>query len=121
MNELDRQPRVGIARTMAHGRAVCMALQEVNPGHGRQAFEIVDAETQRTIHHAVDREPMLLHIDVGEVRRMILNEVERGRGNDARIILKRSVVGNVIDAESGPSAQELAVIGGVVGWYFSFP
>jgi hypothetical protein len=64
---------------------------------------------------------MLLRIDVGEVRRVILNEVQGGRGNDSRINLKRSVVGNVIDAKSGSSAQELAAIGNVVGRYFSFP
>jgi len=44
--------------------------------------------------------------------------VELGRRYDARIILKRSVVSDVINAESGPSAQELAVIVGTLGFHF---
>ncbi len=89
-----------------------MALHEMNPGYRRQALQIVHAETQRTIHHAVDREAMLRRIDVGEMGRVVLHEVERGRGDDSPIILKRRVVSDVIDAESGPSAQELAVVVG---------
>jgi hypothetical protein len=86
-----------------------MALQEMNPGYGRQLLEILHGETQRTIHHAVDREAMLLRIDLGKLGGVLLHEVERGRCDDSRIILKRGVVGHVIDAVSGPSARALAV------------
>jgi hypothetical protein len=44
--------------------------------------------------------------------------VELGRCNDARIILKRSVVSDVINAESGASAQELAAVVGIFGLHF---
>jgi len=67
---------------MDHGIAVCVALQEMNPGYRRQALEIVHAETQRTIHQAVDREAMLLRIDLGEVGGVLLHEVEMGRRDD---------------------------------------
>src|SRR5215471_16511490 len=91
-----------------------MALQEMNPRHGRQALQIVHAKTQRTIHQAVDREAMLLRIDLGEVGGVLLHEVELSWRNDPCIILKRSVVSDVINAESGPSAQEFAMIVGVL-------
>jgi hypothetical protein len=61
---------------------------------------------------------MLLRIDLGEVGGVLLHEVELGRGDDSPIILKRSVVSDVIDAESGPSAQELAVVVGILGFRF---
>ena len=86
-----------------------MALHEMNPRYGRQLPQIVHAETQRTIHHAVDREAMLFLIDLGKLGGMLLHEVERGRCDDSRIILKRGVVGQVIEAVSGASARGLAV------------
>jgi hypothetical protein len=61
---------------------------------------------------------MLLRIDLGEVGGVLLHEVELGRCDDSRIILKRSVVGDVINAESGPSAQQFATIAGVLGSHF---
>ncbi len=97
-----------------------MALHEMNPGYRRQALQIVHAETQRTIHHAVDREAMLRRIDVGEMGRVVLHEVELGRRDDSRIILKRRVVSDVINAEPGPSARERAVVGGILGLHFRF-
>src|ERR1700674_5325306 len=90
---------------MDYARAVSLALQEMNPGYGRQALQLLQGETQRTIHHAVDREAMLLRIDVGQVGGVLLHEVEPGRCDDSRIILKRSVVSDVIDAHSGPAAR----------------
>ncbi len=95
-----------------------MALKEVNPSHGRQPLEIVHAEIQGTIHHAVDRESMLLRIDIGEVGGVLLHEVERGRCNDSHIILKRSVVRDMINAESRPPTQELAAVVGIFGFQF---
>jgi len=82
-----------------------MALHEMNPGYRRQVLQIVQGETQRTIHHAVDREAMLLRIDVGQVGGVLLHEVEPGRRDDARIILQRSVVSDMIDAHSGAAAR----------------
>src|SRR3977135_3148369 len=96
----------------------------MNPGYGRQALEIVHAETQGTIHQAVDREAMLLRIDLGEVGGVLLHEVEMGRCDDSAVILKRSVERDVINAHSrptareGPSAQVLAGVMGILGCYF---
>src|SRR6266481_8359630 len=90
---------------MDDGRAVCMALQEMNPGYGRQALEVVQGETQRTIHQAVDREAMLLRIDLGEVGGVLLHEVEVGRRDDSPILVKRSIESDVIDAHSHPSTR----------------
>src|SRR6266481_7644274 len=107
---------------MDDGRAVCMALQEMNPGYGRQALEVVQGETQRTIHQAVDREAMLLRIDLGEVGGVLLHEVEVGRRDDSAVILKWSVEGDVINAHShpsargDPSAQVFAGDMGILGW-----
>jgi len=61
---------------------------------------------------------MLLRIDLGEVGGVLLHKVEVGRCDDPCIILKRSVVSDVINAESGPSAQEFAMIVGVLGSHF---
>jgi hypothetical protein len=61
---------------------------------------------------------MLLRIDLGEVGGVLLHEVERGGCDDSRIILKRSVVSDVINAHSRPSAQEFAVVVGIFGLYF---
>ena len=86
-----------------------MALEEMNPGNGGQLLQIRHGETQRTINHAVDREAMLLRIDLGKLGGVLLHEVERGRCDDSRIVLKRGVVRHVIDAVSGPAARRLAV------------
>jgi hypothetical protein len=48
---------------------------------------------------------MLLRIDLGEVRGVLLHEVEVGRCDDSPIILKRSVERDVINAHSRPSAR----------------
>ena len=82
-----------------------MALQEMDPRYGRQALEIVDAETQRTVHHAVDREAVLLRIDLGEVGGVLLHEMELGGCDDSRIILKRGVVSDVINLPSDPPGR----------------
>jgi hypothetical protein len=102
---------------MDHGRAVSMALQEMDPRYGRQALEIVDAETQRTVHQAVDGQAMFPRIDLGEVGGVLLHEMELGGCDNSRIILKGSVVSDVVDAESRPPAQELAVVLGIFGLY----
>jgi hypothetical protein len=49
---------------------------------------------------------MLLRIDFGEVRGVLLHEVELGRCDDSPVILKWSVVSDVIDAHSRPAARE---------------
>ena len=94
--ELDGR-HLRIAGTVM-GRAVCVALQEINPGDGRQSLQLLHGETQRPIHHAVDREAMLLGIDVGQAGGMGLHEMERGRCDDSHRILKRSVMRNVARA-----------------------
>ena len=103
---------------MDQARTVSLALQEMNPGYGRQALQILHGKTQRTIHQSVDREAMLLRIDLGEVGRVLLHEVEVSRRNDPAIILKRSVESNVINAHSHPSARgdpSAQVLAGDVG------
>jgi hypothetical protein len=97
---------------MDQGRAVSMALQEMNPRYRRQALEIRQAEAQRTIHHAVDREAMLRRINLREMGRVLLHEVEVGRRDDSTIILKRSVESYMVNAHSHPSARgHMGVLG----------
>jgi hypothetical protein len=58
--------------------------------HGREAFQILHREGQRTLHHPVDHETMLPGINlrnVGTTGRP--DEVERGRCDHADRILKR--------------------------------
>src|SRR3954452_19076656 len=83
-----------------------MALEEMNPGHGRQALEIVQAETHRTIHQTVDREAMCFHIDLREMGGVLLHEVKLSRCYNSTVILERSVERDVIDAHSHPSARK---------------
>src|SRR5205807_2238319 len=123
-DKLDRQSHVLIALMMDDARTVSLTLQEMHPGYRRQPLEIVHAETQRTIHQAMDREAMLLRIDLGEVGGVLLHEVELGRCDDSSVILKRSVEGDVINAHShppargDPSAQVFAGDMDILGWNF---
>ena len=73
---LDRQPHLRIVRTMEHRRTISMALHEINPGYQRQALELLQGETQRTIDHAMDRKAVLLGIDVGQTGGVSLHEVK---------------------------------------------
>jgi hypothetical protein len=72
----------------------------------------------------VDREAVLLRVDFGEVGGVLLHEVERGGCDDSPKILKWSVISNVIDAHSrptargDPAAQGFVVKLGIVGFYF---
>jgi hypothetical protein len=50
---------------MDHGTAVCMALNEMNPGHGRHALEI-----RLTIHGLVDR-PLSFSMDGPPVQQLV--------------------------------------------------
>src|SRR5258708_11289136 len=94
---------------MARGRAVRVALDEMNPGYGRQLFQVRHGETQGAVHHAVDGEAMFVRIELGKLGGVLLHEMDRGRRDDARIVLKRGVVGQVIEAVSGPTARRLVV------------
>src|SRR5207249_12187684 len=73
---LDRQPHLRIVRTMEHRRTISMALHKINPGYRRQALELLQGETQRTIDHAMDRKAVLLGTDVGRVRGASWHAVE---------------------------------------------
>src|SRR5262245_15445215 len=71
-------------------RSVPRTLHEMQPGHGREALQILHGEAQRTVHHSMDQETMLLGIDlrdVGTTGRP--HEVERGWCDHAHRILKR--------------------------------
>ena len=122
VNELDRQPHVRIALAVDHGGAIAMAFQEMNPGDRRQALEIVHGEAQWAIHQAMDREPMFRRIDLGEMGRMVLHEVQLGRRDDPRVILQWRVIGDVVDAHSRAAARgiemDMYAIGGVFGRSF---
>src|SRR6202034_4253220 len=53
----------------AHGAislsgAAPSALEEMNPGCGREPLQLLHGENQRTVHHAVDHEAMLLGVDI---------------------------------------------------------
>src|SRR6266566_6171939 len=91
------------------GRAVAMSLHEMNPGYRRQLLQIRHGETQGAIHHAVDGEAMLVRIDLGKLRGVLLHEMDRSRRDDPRIVLKRGVVRQVIEAVSCPATWGLVV------------
>src|ERR1700746_2141334 len=66
------------------------ALEKMNAGYRREALQLLYSEGQRTVHHPVDHETMLLGIDlrdVGTTGRP--HEVERGWCDHAHRILKR--------------------------------
>ena len=58
---------------------------------------------------------MLLRIDVGQVGGVQLHEVERGRCNDPRVILKRSEISDVINVPSDASARGITADMGFFG------
>src|SRR6185503_7730391 len=63
----------------------------MTPEVGRQVVQLVQCEIQRTIHQAVDQEAILLGIGVRQ-RRVATDEVDRGRCDDSRHILKRRLL-----------------------------
>src|SRR6266851_6900123 len=72
-------------------RTVSNALQKVNAGYGRQALQLLHGENQRTVHHPVDHETMLLGIDVRNVEATVGSHImERGWRNNPYRLRKRS-------------------------------
>ena len=72
-------------------RPVPRALDEMQAGDGREALQVLHGENQRTVHHAVDHEPMLAGIDVRDVGATGRpHEVERGWRDHPHRILKRA-------------------------------
>ncbi len=70
-------------------RPVPSALDELKPGHGREALQVVHGEDQRTVDQAVDHEAMFAGVDVryvGASRRV--REMERGGRDHAELVLK---------------------------------
>ena len=70
------------------GETVARALQEMKPGHGGVAQQIVHAELERLPHHAVDHELVLGRIDVRRAVVMPFEE-EPVRRDDSVLVLQR--------------------------------
>ncbi len=85
---------------------------ELLPRHSRKRildtegkrFEILQAEHQRTIHHAVDGEAVPGGIDIRQLG-VSLHEVERRRRDDAYRFPNRSVVSRMRNALRDPSSR----------------
>src|SRR5262249_20629401 len=71
--------------------------------------QIVHGEAQRTIDEAMDREAMRRGVDVRKLGRVLLHEVHRGRRDDARILVERRVVSQVIEGVADAAARWLVV------------
>lgn len=73
-------------------RGVTRAFQEVQPGHGGEAGQVVHAEAERALDHAVHQQPVAGRID----RRgagVAADVVQAVRRNDANQVLQRRVRG----------------------------
>ncbi len=55
------------------GITVGVALQEVNPAHRGQALDLRHGQYQGTIHHAEDRQGVLLRIDIRQVALLVVH------------------------------------------------
>src|ERR1700730_16120208 len=67
--------------------AVSSALQKINSGYRRESLQFIHGKNERAIHHAVNREPVLLRVNVRKMRNVAGHEMERVSGNDAYGIL----------------------------------
>src|SRR5450759_226834 len=75
-----------------HHAAVSRALQEMNSGYSREALQFLHGKDQGTVHHAVNQEPVLPGINVGESITVLNRIVERSRCDDSDRILQRSQI-----------------------------
>src|SRR5229473_414961 len=76
---------------MRRFRTVSDALEKMNASYRREALQLVHGENQRTVHHPVDHETMLLGIDVRNVEAAVGSHiVERGWRNNPYRLGKRS-------------------------------
>src|SRR5258708_38096986 len=72
-------------------RTVSNALEKMNAGYRREALQLVHREGQRTVHHPVDDETMLLGIDVRNIEAAVGSHImERGWRNNPYRLVKRS-------------------------------
>ena len=60
-------------------------------------LQIIEAENQGTIHHAVNEQPMLCRIDVPRLVSVRNSEVQRSRRDHAQLVLNR-VSKTVVDS-----------------------
>ena len=76
---------------MRGSRTVSNALEKMNAGYGREALQLLHGERQRTVHHSVDHETMLLGIDVRNVEATVGRHImERGWRDTPYRLPKRS-------------------------------
>src|SRR5712691_2352513 len=76
---------------MRRFRTVSDALEKMNAGYRREALQLVHGENQRTVHHPVNHQTMLLGIDVRNVKAAVGSHImERGRRNNPYRLRKRS-------------------------------
>ena len=82
---------VGLGRAAAPlAAAVAGALEEVNARDGRQALQFVDAEDERAIDEAVNRQRVDRRIDLGDAGVMTLEVQRRGRDDAVGVVQRRA-------------------------------
>jgi hypothetical protein len=70
--------------------AVAGALEEVDPRNHRIPQERVHGEEQRTLHDAVDEEPMRVRVDVGHAAVVPLEVQPAGRDHPLERLQRRA-------------------------------
>ena len=85
---------VGFGRAAApFAAAVAGALEEVDARDRRQALQLVDAEHERAIDEAVNRQRVRRRIDLGHARVMPLEMQRRGRDDAVGVVQRRAARG----------------------------
>src|SRR5712691_233386 len=69
--------------------AVRVAFEEIHTRYRRQAFYFIERELERTVHHAVHQQTMLLRIEIRNALDVVHQKMETGRRDDPVQILKR--------------------------------
>src|SRR5262245_43495599 len=85
MDELD-----GFAIRATQRPVIRIAFQKIDPRNGWQTLQLIHRISQRTVHHAMDQETMLLRIDIRNALHVVHQEMEAGWSDDSIQILKRS-------------------------------
>src|SRR5216683_3395530 len=76
-------------RFVVRHSAVSGALDEMDTGNGWQALQFIHREDERPVHNAMDHEAVLAGINVRKASTAPRHEMESGRRDDSRRILKR--------------------------------
>jgi hypothetical protein len=84
---MDQLHRLAVRTTQR--AAVCVAFEEMHPRYRRQAFDLVQGELERTVHHPVHQQTMLLGIEIRDAFDVVHQKMKAGRRDDPVQILKR--------------------------------